>query len=177
MLLYEEAYNKLKEMSGTLSQLFSPRGKLTKIKTHCNLGHLKKHLRNSKTDVCDIVSRYFKLAWDHQADGGETNATITNGGICNIATELMENSLVSSGDMIVDCGSSYGSLLLSICNKVKSMNPNIHLKGYGIEINDIRNELGSYCFLKLIDSLRNYDNMPLYTIDVRLEQRDLFSNN
>lgn len=121
-----------------------------------------------------FIAKVWKFAWDLQADGESTNATLTVASIMCLAKFLLANNAVENGDAILDCGSSYGSLPLQLINAINVENNSIFIQGFGMEYASIRHILGSVCFYRMITLLKTIDYMPMKTFDCRLINQNLF---
>ena len=120
-----------------------------------------------------FITKIFKFAWDLQADGENTNATLTSQSIIKLSRFLLSSKALKNGDAILDCGSSYGSLPLQLINAINVEDNNISVRGFGMEYANIRHILGSFCFHKMISLLRSMSYMPLRSFDCRLINRNL----
>ena len=97
-----------------------------------------------------FITKLWKFAWDLQADGENTNATLTSQSIIKLSRFLLSSKTLKNGDAILDCGSSYGSLPLQLINAINVEDKNISVREFGMEYAHIRHILGSFCFHQMI---------------------------
>ena len=68
--------------------------------------------RVNKSIVTNVfIYTFFKRLWDLQADGDQTNATMTNASLERLVPWLCDKGIIRDKDVFLDIGSSYGSLL------------------------------------------------------------------
>ena len=91
-----------------------------------------------KLGPVEMILKWFKAAWDLQADGDQTNATLCPASTKALTDHLVKEKILEEGQQICDLGSSYGSLLLNMVNYAS-----INITGYGIEESRKRHVLGS----------------------------------
>ena len=132
-----------------MSGIFKGNGFANKLKNLFDGQRLSKIKVDEKKDAISIIKSSFKTAWDHQADTYQTNATITGKSIRKLTDHMVEKKILLDNSLFLDCGSSYGSLLLNVVNICKDKN--ISIKGYGIEYAKIRHSLGCESMVKCIE--------------------------
>jgi hypothetical protein len=91
-----------------------------------------------------------------------------------LADKMLELKMFSQGKVIVDCGSSYGSLLLSIINVIKFRDATLHVKAVGLEYATPRVVLGLFCMKQIVKIIRTMDSTPLVNLDCNNKVQDLF---
>ena len=152
-------YGIIKDLTQSLEKDFANGGIYNKMKARHDPRHL--HVLNGKKipPVSKFIWSSFAHAWQFQADGFQTNATLTPTSIQTLAKFMLEKKLIADGDGIFDCGSSYGSFLLSIVNEIMYLDNKMHVRGYGMEYARIRHTLGSFCFHRMIRLMGSMDYM------------------
>ena len=81
-----------------------------------------------------FITKLWKFAWDLQADGENTNATLTSQSIIKLSRFLLSSKTLKNGDAILDCGSSYGSLPLQLINAINVEDKNISVREFGMRL-------------------------------------------
>jgi hypothetical protein len=171
----ENLYNQVKNQIKGIFDMFTNNGVINKLRTHVNESQFRMYSDvNDASGVLKLISSVFKFAWDLQADGFQTNAMLTNTSIVTLVDRMLALNIFHQGDVIVDCGSSYGSLLLSLINIIKLRDPQLHMKAVGLEYAVPRVVLGSFCMKRIIEICRAMDYMPLVNLDFQNKVQDLF---
>ena len=141
------ALDYFKESISGKKGMFEKQGCCTKLRTHFNPQDAVSTLKlKDKENAMDFISKHFKVCWDHQADTNQTNATLDDPSIIKIVNHMVNHEILKNGCVFLDCGSSYGSLLLHIVNLCKKQN--VSIKGYGIEYAALRHNQGCKAMIR-----------------------------
>jgi len=151
--------------------IFHNQGICNKLKTHFNKKLLSTHTQKPKKDVVSFIRPYFKTAWILQADSNQTNATLTDASIKRLVDHLIKKEVLNNKSIFVDCGSSYGSLLLNVINLC--MKDRVMVKGYGIEYATLRHDQACKSILNCISGYDTELWVEDMNFNVELVNRDL----
>ena len=134
--------------------------------------HGRSQHRNEK-----FVYPYFKMAWNLQADGDQTNATLTNTSLNLMISALQENDCLSNRDVIVDIGSSYNSLMWYFAQGVHRQMPGSYPVCLGYEYSLYRHCLGTSRVCEMLRDAASKDLCPVENFNVHAFLLDLFEIN
>lgn len=154
------AYKVVKKQLEDSYKLFTTRGQTIYWSTHVNNKEAEKFISQDIKCPVNYITSFFKRAWDHQADGWQTNATLILSSIVTMAEHMHRYELIKTGDAIVDCGSSYGSLILAMVNLLETFD--ISVKGFGIEYATIRHKLGTEYFSRMLNKMIDCDVFEIF---------------
>ena len=87
-----------------------------KLRTHFNPENLSGLKLNLKKDSISYIKPYFKMAWELQADSYNTNAMLTSNSIRKLSDTMIKEKIIKDKSLLIDCGSSFGSLILPLVN-------------------------------------------------------------
>ena len=148
LLVYNKAID-----DGKINHLILDNVSLEKIRRKVKKGYIATAVRI--IDVIQFIRSSFLLGWHLQADGDQTNATLTQASILTMAKELVNKDMIKAGDNFVDFGSSIGSFLWFLSENLRKLDSNyISLKLYGIEYSKNRHILGSYLTYEMLRKSR-----------------------
>ena len=168
----KEGFDNFRNSIANIAALCQGKGMFNQMKTHKDEDQAKMRIKEKKPVVWRFITACFHFAWQFQADGEQSNATLTPGSIRKIVEKLANEKYIKSGDKILDCGSSYGSLLLIMLNELE--NKNITATGYGIEYALIRHILGCITFCKMLKKMKDMEYIPIPNTNVQLINEDLY---
>ena len=151
-----------------LTSLIKGAGAFNKVNSYFNADKMTSIQSKDKLGPVEMILKWFKAAWDLQADGDQTNATLCPASTKALTDHLIKENILEEGQQICDLGSSYGSLLLNMVNYAS-----IAITGYGIEESRKRHVLGSFCFARCIRMCERMDYSPLKSFAVQLVCDDL----
>jgi hypothetical protein len=104
-----------------------------KLKTHFNPENVSTLTQRERKSASTFISSHFGLAWDHQLDGNQTNVTLSPMSIKALVKGMTKAEILKDGCIFMDCGLSYGSLLLQVVNQCMNLEELVSIKGYSIE--------------------------------------------
>ena len=130
---------------------------------------------NSRKTFQRAVHSSFKPAWDHQADGDQTNATLQPASIQTLSKAIVAIELEGEQQVFLDLGSSYGSLLWQLSDKLDWGGKPPILFGY--EYSLLRHIWGCKCSAAMLAEDGRQDHAIVRHPNVYLRKVDLLQIN
>jgi hypothetical protein len=132
---------------------------------------------NSQVSGEKNVNHFFKTAWDLQADGDQTNATLTEGSIKHLVTQLHKKDCLSIKDVILDIGSSYNSLMWNVSETIHNLIPGSDPVCIGYEYSVFRHLVGSSRAYAMLKDAGVRDHSPIRSCNVHAFLVNMFELN
>jgi hypothetical protein len=132
-------------------------------------------LQSSGSAPLAFVVSSFHKTWELQSDGDHTNAsTLTKRSIEKFVGHLLDLNIMSDGDVFLDIGCSYGSLIWGIIQAITALRPSCNVQGLGLEYSDYRCYLGSHAVLRMLQHHLQSDKGHLVNLNVHMYKRNIF---